>query len=396
MDLNTTADSGQPSPGNAGKESSHLDNAITAALGALDEKPSLSKALTKEPEQPTTEAGEVPAAESAGEDRDSEHATVSDSTAKPNKPQGEKDEKAPETGPKSSEAPKHWAADDKQAFAGLPDGAKAIVLKLSKNLEAGFTRKSQELSDKGKFADAVRGLFEDSDREQLVRSGLDEVGGVRYLLSLQRFATQHPVDYLKWAMRTLGVPPDRLGLSQTSPTATPQEPSDNMDEILRDPVVKQLQAELQDIKGKLTERERQEIEHRRSLIASSVNSIQSQIGQFRSAIDENGQLRYPHFDAVQRPMGALMETDPDLMSMPDGAEKLDKAYHMAVWARPDLRQTFLDERTAHERMEVEKRAAAEKAKRATSVKGATSLATSKPKASTLDDALMRSMDKLGL
>lgn len=375
-----------------------LDDAISAALGASSE-PSESTVTKSVKEDNVKEKATAPSSEKAGDDRDGEDAPPD----RPNKQAAPIDEKAPETGPKLSEAPKHWADADKQAFAALPDEAKSVLLKLSKNLEGGFTRKSQELSDKGKFADTVRNLFDGGLKAQLAQAGLDEVGGVRYLLDLQRKATEDPVGYAKWFIAQSGIRPEHL-FPQAKPQAGQQKQVDpaadlseqDIDALIADPAVKQLEAKLAAIEAKEAERERQRQNFERQQYASSVQSIQTQLVQFREAQDDNGHLQYPHFDTVQRHMGALMDTDPDLVSMPDGPEKLAKAYDMAVWARPDLRQGFLEAQTADMALQQQKRAEADKARRATAVKPAAGSVTKKSGKISIEDAVAAGMSKAGL
>lgn len=381
-----------PTEGNAATAGKSLDDAISAAIGASDGADSKSTVHDDAENVSSEVEGKEPDAKIAGDKPGGEKAPKAKEA---NKLESDKDTGAPEA-PKVFEAPKHWPEADRSAFAGLPDDAKGIVAKLAKNLEGGFTRKSQELSDKAKFADGVRGLFNEHDKAQMAQAGSDEVGVVHYLLGLQRFATQEPVKYLKWAMQNLGVTPDKLGLSQTN-QPDPQKPDEDFDALLRDPKVSALEAELAELKKWRTERETSEKTFEQQQRASQVQSIQSAISEFRSALDDDtGQLKYPHFDTVQRHMGALMDTDPDLVSLPDGQEKLQKAYDMAVWSRPDLRQSFLEQEAQQRAMEQEKRANAERAKRATAVKSATNAATSKPRANTLDSAIETAMSKVGL
>jgi hypothetical protein len=376
-----------PTEGNAATAGKTLDDAISAAIGASDEGSSASvqnKPDDGSNEVDTTEvAGDKPGGEKAPRPKEA------------NKLESDKDTGAHEA-PKVFEAPKHWSEADRSAFAGLTDDAKGIVTKLAKNLEAGFTRKSQELSDKAKFADGVRGLFTDADRQQMAQAGTDEQGVMHYLLGLQRFATQKPVEYLKWAMQNLRVTPDMLGLPQAN-QQDPKKPEEDIEALLRDPKVSALEAELAALKQWRDEELSSRQQNQQRTYATQVQSIQSAISDFRSAIDDDtGQLKYPHFDAVQRHMGALMDTDPDLVKLPDGPDKLQKAYDMAVWARPDLRQSFIEQEAQKRAAEQEKRANAERAKRAAAVKPAANAATSKPRANTLDSAIETAMSKAGL
>lgn len=377
-----------PIEGNAATAGKSLDDAISAAIGASEEGSSASVQS-----KPDDESNEVDTTEVAGDKPGGEKAPK---PKEANKLESGKDTGAHEA-PKVFEAPKHWSEADRSAFAGLPDDAKGIVTKLAKNLEAGFTRKSQELSDKARFADGVRGLFTDADRQQMAQAGTDEQGAMHYLLGLQRFATTKPVEYLKWAMQNLRVTPDMLGLPQATQQPEPKKAEEDLDALLRDPKVSALEAELAELKQWRSERENSETAYRQQQRASQVQSIQSAISEFRSAIDdESGQLKYPHFDAVQRHMGALMDTDPDLQRLPDGPDKLDKAYHMAVRARPDLYDSILEAEVAKRVQEQERRANAERAKRATAVKPAVNVGSTKPRATSLDDAISTAFASKGL
>jgi hypothetical protein len=267
-------------------------------------------------------------------------------------------------------------------------------------LEGGFTRKSQELSDKAKFADSIRGLFDDQTRHQLQISGTDEVGYIRYLDSLQKFATQKPVEYVKWAMQNLRVTPEQLGISQAPPQTPPKDPAQAQDDeiarLLQDPKVAQLEAELQSLKGIITKEQQAKAQALQAQHVNSINALNTTIRSFREALDDHGQLQYPHFDTVMAHMGALMDTDPDLNKMPDGPDKLKAAYDMAVWARPDLRQSLIKSEAQKEIQEAQKKREAERAKKVTSVKPAAGVVSTKPKTNSLDDALSEAMSKYGL
>jgi hypothetical protein len=95
-------------------------------------------------------------------------------------------------------------------------------------------------------------------------------------------------------------------------------------------------------------------------------------------------------------MGALMDADPELSKMPDGPDKLKAAYDMAVYARKDLRQSFIEAEAQKKIQEAQKKRDAERAKKVTSVKPAAGVVSTKPKTNSLDDALSQAMSKAGL
>lgn len=366
MDLGEEAVSGPDVQDNAGKaDPVTLDDVITASLDGVEGKG----------EEPST--GKKKATKSDGDESGSEDAPAGD----PGKAEAAEEgaDKVPHL-----DAPKHWPDDRKRAFAALPREGREAMLRLAKDLEGGFTRKSQEIGDKAKFADSVRGLFEDSERSLMQRSGLDEVGALKHLVELNRFAAKDPVGYLKWTMQQLKVSPDQLVAQEKQPGQT-----EDLEALLEDPKVKQLEAKLSQLENFINESQTQQR-------LSVTNSIKSTIDNFRTEQDEHGQLKYPHFDAVQRHMGALMDTDPELSQLPDGPEKLQKAYDMAVWARPDLRQSFLEAEATRRAQDAEKKREAERAKRAVGAKPPSGAPTVRPKGGSLDDALDAALSKAGL
>jgi hypothetical protein len=390
--MGITADAASGPTDNAGKAKTGIDDAISAAFGASDTEESSAPVKTEAPKgkvkaEAKQAEPEAEPDENAGDETSSEDAEASEASDESEEPQ-------------VLSAPKHWPEDDKKAFAKMTREGQEIALRLAKNLEGGFTRKSQELSDKAKFAESIRGLFDDTTRQQLQVSGTDEVGYIRYLDSLQKFATQKPVEYVKWAMQNLRVTPEQLGISQAPPQTSPKDPAaaqdDEIARLLQDPKVAQLEAQLQKLQGVIDQEQQSRVQAANAQRANAINTLNTHIRGFREALDDSGQLQYPHFDTVKAHMGALMDTDPDLAKMPDGPDKLKAAYDMAVWARPDLRQTFIDSEAQKRVQETQKKKDAERAKKATSVKPAAGVVSTKPKTNSLDDALSQAMSKAGL
>ena len=387
-----------PTVEQAGQASKGLDDAISAALNASETGDDYPPQLLKEKSAQKSEDKAKPAKaakaaetedESAGDKASEEQAEE----ASPSKQEGEEEEGGE---PASVAAPKHWPEADRKAFSALPKEGQDLVLKLSKSLQGGFTRKSQELSDKARFAETVYGLIDEATRDQISRTGMDEVGYFRYLHSLQQAATTNPIAYARFVIQNLGISPDQLFTPQPQQPQGQAQQADPMADLLVDPAVKQLEARLAQLQGIVEREQWQKQEAARTHYVNSVSSIQRDISSFRQSLDEQGQLRYPHFDQVQKHMGGLMETDPELLALPDGEEKLQKAYDMAIWARPDLRSTYLDQEAQKRLQQAQKKQDAERAKRATAIKPAAGTVTTRPKSTTLDDAISSTMSKFGL
>lgn len=405
MSVDTEGASGPQGNAAEGKASDALDKAIAAAFDGQND------GSDDFPPQKLQEAKDRQNAKNAGDDtRGSEDARAA----------GKKAEAAPaeatpaEGVPEPREAPKHWPEERRKAFAAWAKEVQDHALAVDKDLQAGFTRKSQELSDQAKFAESVRGLFGDHHRQQLAQAGMDEVGAIRYFMQLQDFATRDPVGYARWYIQQAGLTPDHLGFStprQPDPHQQPQQPAAStgnaeLDKLLADPEVAKLRsefgqfsqaalAEVNALKQYIAQQEHQKQEYARQQQVQSVNSLKKQWNDFRSAQDDHGQLAYPHADALMQPMGALMETHPVLRGMSDGPDKLKKAYDMALKADPELSNSVFEAEVSKRLAEQQKKAEAERAKKAAAIKPATGAPTMPAKKGGLDAALDAAFAKIG-
>ena len=222
------------------------------------------------------------------------------------------------------------------------------------------------------------------------------------------------------AMQTLGVTPEHLGFStptrQPNPTPPPpQQPRPStgdpqldklLEEVGPNPEVAKLRSEFgifsqqaQQAIGYLhsqLEAERQaKANYARQQEIGARRSLETMWSDFRSSQDDHGQLAHPHADSLMQPMGALMETHPVLKGMPDGPEKLAKAYAMAVQADPELSKPIFEAEVSRRFAEQQKKAEAEKAKKAAGVRPATGAPTMPAKKGGLDAALSDAMAKTG-
>ncbi len=95
-------------------------------------------------------------------------------------------------------------------------------------------------------------------------------------------------------------------------------------------------------------------------------------------------------------MGALMDSDPELARMPDGPDKMAKAYDMAIHARPDLRTGVIEAEVAKRVAAAEKAKEAARAKSITAVKPGLGVATQSTKPSSLSDIISKNMSQHGV
>jgi len=392
MEVADNAVSGQDA-GNTGKAYNSIDDAISAAISASEKvQAPVSEVKAEEPAPESVD-------QKAGEARDGEDAK----TAVKEPAEDKIADPLPKDG-QHFEAPKHWPEADRQAFAKMPPENQAIIKRLAKDLEGGFTRKSQELGDKARYADAVRGLVDDHTRSLIAQSGANEIEYFAHLNKLQQWASRDGPSYIKWAMQSLGVTPDHLGIAppkQPEPVKPAQPAQDDLSALFQDPRVNELESRLAQLHGKLTEREQAEknwLEHQQREQQAQEFARKAAINQtiesFRTSLDDNGQLRFPHFDQVRHVMASLLN-DPAIANKPDPNDRMQAAYEQAIWARPDLRASFLEQEASKRAADKIKAQEAARAKAVTAVKPASGVATSSAKPKTLDDIISDAMTQHG-
>jgi hypothetical protein len=230
---------------------------------------------------------------------------------------------------------------------------------------------------------------------QIRSSGMNEAQYFAYLNERQQHAARDGPGYVRWAMQNLGVTPEQLGLP-TSP-APQQQPSPNheLEALLADPKVRQLESELAQVKGYLTEQQQAQLRAQQYHRMQAEQQLHGMASQFRTSINDAGQPQYPHFDQVRTHMGALMDADPDLRQMPDGPEKMAKAYDMAMWARPDLRASLQEQEVSKRVAAAEKSREAARAKAITAVKPSPGVVAQSAKPKSLDDLIRDQMSQRG-
>lgn len=401
MAVEAQADSGLLPEGDAGsvKEVSGLDKALNAALGGLDEDGDVPLHLADEAKKAALTGKKK--SDAGDKSDDSEDARVEGNKAEATKTS----EAAPTEGNAAPfVAPKHWPDDIRKAFAGWPKQVQDEFLKRDKDLQGSVTRKSMELSDQVKFAEGIRSAIDDTVRQQFAQHGMDEVAGVRYLTQLQKFATQRPAEYVVWAMQNLGVRPEHLGLSVASQQPRPQTQQTSvktgdarLDELLsleNDPAVVQLRQQLgqthdtvQQLQARLQQQDRERAQWEQQQKQQVVSNLTKTWNDFRSALDDHGQLKYPNADALKVQIGAIMETDPEIAQMQDSEAKLAAAYDAAEWARGNFRSGRLEQERAKAAAAAAKTAEAERAKKVTAVKPASGAPAVPKKSKGLDSAL---------
>lgn len=303
-------------PEESAEEASSLLDDLSAAYDAVEEP---EEAEEQQPESEETEA--------ETESSEEEEAAPEETQASGDS-EAEEDEESDET---PIEPPQHWAEEHKDTFRNLPPSAQDFVLQRHRQMEADYTRKSQEVAE-------VRKALEPA-KAHISQMGVSEGEYVRRLTAADQYLTQNPKQGVEWLAKQYGVKLDT------------GERGSEEDEF-KDPYVQQLEEKVNDLESRFQSRQQQEQQ-------ASQQQIQQQIEQFASEKDDKGDYTHPHFEQVKTHMGALMNSG--------AAESLEEAYDQAVWARPDLRSELLEQkkREAAQQEKQRRKEKAEKAKKAT-------------------------------
>jgi hypothetical protein len=238
--------------------------------------------------------------------------------------------------------PQSWSADAKTKFATLPPDIQAEIAKREGDVKKGFDQKAAESKPHIDFANTVRERLSPILGD-LKRHGVDEVGGISYLVQMHQLATRDPEGYIRTAAKTLGVDLGKLtGTAQQGQTTDGTTTAEYVD-----PQIANLHKTVQTLEQKLSAREQAEADQQ-------TKNANSQIEAFKA------DPAHPHFDAVRQDMAILIQTG--------RATDLKDAYDKAVWMNPDLRaQTLETQRKADE--EKRRKEAAEEAERARKAAG---------------------------
>lgn len=247
-------------------------------------------------------------------------------------------------------APANWDAERKAAFDALPTAeAKQTYMEAIKNVERGFQKKSERLSESVKEHEQIVGLLQPFEA-QLNAAGLDRVTAIRQLVGAQQLLTQNPLQGLSQLVQQYGGQ-NAAAIIQQLAQHYGVIPAVQQDQAYVDPEIKALRDELSYLKAG-----QQQIETNAQL--QRQQEVQTQIDLFREATDEAGKPLHPHFERVQTMMGSLISTGQ--------AQDLKTAYDMAVYAHPEIRNELIEfERSAvAQKLNGERKAKVQDSKRA--------------------------------
>jgi hypothetical protein len=217
------------------------------------------------------------------------------------------------------QAPQHWSESDRATFSKLDPEGQAFLLRRHKEMEADYTRKTQENAEAVRIGSTAMRNIDPAIQAEIRNAGITADKFVENLIGFHRLSTQNPVEFLRQAAQALGVDPASV-LSPPKPPVPGQTPAN-------DPIATRLQAVESFITG--------EVQHRQQTLQAGAKQT---IEQFSAEKDASGQPLRPHFEQVRTVMARLMSVDPDM--------DLPTAYEVAVFRDPELRGSIVRSVTA--------------------------------------------------
>lgn len=226
----------------------------------------------------------------------------------------------PEEAVDLDELPEGWSKKDKAIFAMVPDEAREVILRREKERNRGLQKKTEELAD-------FRKTYEPIDKAlgQFIK-GLPEdqrapyIGG---LIQTDSMFRRDPAQYVRSVVEMARLNPSEL---------FPDKKGNGEDKTgveFRDP----LQDEIDRLNDKIKSLESGQAQQQQYLGQQEKTAIQQTIDAFKNEKDSGGNLVHPHFEAVRRTMGNLIDRGE--------AADFQDAYDKAVLLKPDLRDEWI-------------------------------------------------------
>ena len=260
------------------------------------------------------------------------------------------EEESEEETEEALEAPIHWSAQDREVFAKIPKDGQEFLLRRHKEMEADYTRKTQEIAPVRRRQEALEEVLTPY-RTEYQAQGMDDVAAIRRLFAIHDSLKQNPTQTVLWLAQNYGA-----DLTQTE------------EEL--DPNVAALKQQIQQLQQEqhLSKTQAQQ---------SQQQALVRQIQEFEQEKDENG-LKHPRFQEVYQDMVKLFESG---MS-----STLEDAYTKALRLRPDLVSQPAQTKT------LEKAKIAQKAKKAASGVKSSGASVTKTEPKTLRDELLAAVE----
>lgn len=253
--------------------------------------------------------------------------------------------------------PASWSKEKHEVWSKMTPDAQEYVETREKQMRDGVQAIAKDAEYGRSLTQAIAPY-----RSLIQAQGLDDVKAVGYLLNAHHILTNAPLDQRTAYIHRLA---DQYGID----IARPQQDGVQSQQRV-DPMVRQLQQELRQIQGQLTQGQQAAYEARSQQVANEVTSF---------ANDE----AHPYFD----------ECSDEIVAQINAGLPLQEAYDRAVWANPVTRAKEIARQTADNeakfKVRAKEQATAAKSTRKTNLNGRDTHRAPTATTGTIDDVMSR-------
>jgi hypothetical protein len=281
------------------------------------------------------------------------------------------------------EPPAHWSQADKDKFKAQPPEAQAFIMDRFKAMEGDYTRKTQATAHLQKEYGKVDEMFA-PHREAMRQKGFTPSGLIEAWANVEQKLAGGPdsaIEVIKGLVRGYNLPVQKLATALgITPQAAAQQPQGDQQQptAVQDgkvvAVPPEVAAELKAVReqlGQFGQRfqtiDQQNANARRAQEIEQETAVTNQVNEFKSAVDEKGSPKHPHFEEVEAMMTSLAQA---ALASKQPVPSLDQLYETAVYANPSTRDKVL---TAQRQQEEAKRTEEARAKAASARKAGSSV-----------------------
>ncbi len=281
-------------------------------------------------------------------------------------------------------APERWTPAQKEMFARQTPEAQSFILDRHRALESDYTKKVTALANFRKDYEPVDQIFA-PHREVMRQKGFTPQSLISAWANVeQRLAGGQGIDVIKGLIQGYNIDQRQLaqalGLGSSQQTADParqdQQQQDqqlpytidrNGEPIALPPVVMEKLQRLDALEGRLNQID----QFNQTIVnegrSASERRVMNHIESFKSATDETGNLKHPHFDEIEDDMATIAN---GMLARGQTVPPLDELYERAVYANPTTRANL---RAAEQQRAVAKAAEEARAKAAAARKAGSSV-----------------------
>ena len=246
------------------------------------------------------------------------------------------DEQVAETEQESSiedalEPLEKWSESVQDQFRTLDPALQQFLLDREHDVESHLTKETQSLSEIRKRYERLDEVFKPYD-EYASRNGIDMTPHIAQAMQYYMSFQQSPLETVRALIQNAGLEQDQVF----------------EDDSLVDPSIRALRQELRETK--------QQLQQIQSQPQPDQTEAEQTLKAFEEAKDEQGNLKYPHFEQLREMMAPLVNQ----------GQTLEDAYKQALWTLPEHRQSQLEA----ERKKAQEATEAKRAKKVSEAKKA--------------------------